>query len=125
MALSRIYQSSLPILSFHFQINRTKRRFENIAFHKRVNRVIKQKIESISNLSEKAGFTCFDWFLLDPYTGLKVGEVIQTYFLENLSKQLNFCYSRSPWNSWSAFCFSSKLTTTLNCFKNLISSDFY
>ena len=65
---------------FHLQINRTKRRFENIAFHWSTNRTVRQKIESISNLSEKAGFTCFDWFLLDPYTGLKVEEVIQINF---------------------------------------------
>lgn len=55
-----------------FQINKTKRHFENIAFQPSVYRVIKQKIESISNVSDKAGFTCFDWFLLDSHAGLKV-----------------------------------------------------
>ena len=54
------------------QINKTTRRFENIAFSRLVSKAIKQKIELISNLSDKAGFTCFDWFLLDSHTALKV-----------------------------------------------------
>ena len=54
-----------------FQIDRTKRQFENIAF-RGCTLAIRQKIESISSLSEKAGFTCFDWFLLDVFTGFRV-----------------------------------------------------
>lgn len=63
----------LKVLCILFKIKKTKRQFENIAFHRSVNMEIKQKIESISELSEKAGFTCFDWFLLDSHTALKVG----------------------------------------------------
>ena len=61
-------------MNLTFQANRTKRQFENIAFHRSVNRAVKQKIEQISNLSGMAGFTCFDWFLLDSSTGIHVGD---------------------------------------------------
>ena len=39
--------------------------FKKIAFHRSVNIAIRQKIESTSNFSDEAGFTCFNWFLLD------------------------------------------------------------
>ena len=70
--LTIIYVPYTMAKSVTNEINRTKRCFENIAFHKSVNRTIKQKIELISSLSGKAGFTCFDWFLLEPFTGLRV-----------------------------------------------------
>ena len=70
--LTIIYLPYIAAKTVKTQINRTRRRFETIAFNRSVNCATKQKIESLSELSDFAGFTCFDWFLLDSKTGLKV-----------------------------------------------------
>ena len=62
-------------------MNKAKRAFENIAFRKSVNLTIKQKIDSISNLSENAGFTAFDWFRLSSHIGLTASLELSVYFL--------------------------------------------
>ena len=54
-------------------LNKARRQFENIAFRRSTGLKIKQKINIISNLSGKAGFTCSNWFPLGSFTGLLVG----------------------------------------------------
>ena len=67
IAVPYAFANMLPIA-----VNTARRQFENIAFRKSANLTIKQKINTISNLSEKAGFTCFSWFRLNSFIGLKV-----------------------------------------------------
>ena len=104
--LTIIYYPFVIAKYLNFQINNTRRQFENIAFKIPMNVAIKQKIELISNLSEYAGFSCFDWFLLEPRVGLKVKEIIQTNL--KILKKLYFLRSRS--NSSSVFYCSFKAT---------------
>lgn len=76
---------------FTSQINRAKHQFENVAFRSSVHLVIKQKINNISSLNDKAGFTCSNWFLLSSFTGLLLSLelmvllllLIQAYFLSS------------------------------------------
>lgn len=61
------FGNSIPIA-----INEARRQFENIAFKKSTSLTIKQKINLISDLSDKAGFSCYSWFRLSSFVGLKV-----------------------------------------------------
>ena len=65
--------------NFSFQIHIVRRRLENIAFRRTVGVLNRQKIESICNLSERASFTCFDWFLLGSHKGLMVSNLIAAF----------------------------------------------
>ena len=65
----------LPCLVADFipvEVDRARRAFENIVFHKSINMSNRLKVESISCVSEKIGFTCFDWFHLSPHLSLAV-----------------------------------------------------
>ena len=84
--------SELSHIVLSLQVDKTKKQFENISFRKSVNLVIKQKIESISNVSEHVGFTCFSWFKISTHTGLTISFeftvylllLVQTYYLYTL-----------------------------------------
>lgn len=65
-------QKILQFVSLFFQICKTKHLFENVAFKRSTNLTIKLKISLISDLSDKAGFTCFDWFRFGLHNGLMV-----------------------------------------------------
>lgn len=69
------------INSIHFKITRTKRIFENVAFNWSTSWRNRQKIESISDLNDKAGFTCFDWFLLGSHKGVLLSFELIIYLL--------------------------------------------
>ena len=47
-----------------------------MAFRNSIGLANKLKIELISNLSEKVGFFCFDWFILNSFTGFKVRNLV-------------------------------------------------
>lgn len=74
------------------QLKKVKREFENVAFHRSVSTTNRLKLDTISNLSTKAGFSCFDWFLLSTYHGLKISLeldimillLLQTYWSSSL-----------------------------------------
>lgn len=61
-----------------FQIVKAKHELENLAFNRSINLSNRLKIESISNLSEKVGFQCFDWYILSPQHSLHVGVQIHS-----------------------------------------------
>ena len=64
-----------------FQMNKTKKLFENISFKKSVKLVNLHKIDSISNLSEEAGWTCFNFFKITTEIGLHISLEFTTYLL--------------------------------------------
>lgn len=79
--LSTIVNGPLTNRLFHFQRSKTKRQLEKLSFNRTVSIWNRQKIETISNLSDSVGFTCFDWFLLDSHRGLLLSFELIIYVL--------------------------------------------
>ena len=86
------------------KIQRTKREFQNIAFRRSTSLTIKQKIHTISNLSEKAGFYCSDWFPLGSFTRLQVGFLFKKTEILAFKTQLAFCFLFRYRSSWMFVC---------------------
>ena len=95
-----------PALSF--KMNKTARVFEFVAFHRWVSTNNKEKINAISGVKDKLGFTSFDWFELDMNHGLRITLEISAAFLllyqayllyMNFWNAGNFELGISTWNS--------------------------
>ena len=76
---------------FHLQRGKTRRQLEKLSFDRSVSVWNKQKIDSISHLSNTVGFTCFDWFLLDSHKALLFSFELIIYIL--LMVQTYFFYT--------------------------------
>lgn len=73
------------------QIEKAKHQFENIAFRPSVHLTIKQKITTISELDDEAGFYCSDWFHLSSHSGLLVCNLNLKLKVSKFSNLVTLC----------------------------------